>query len=239
VQVIDTLEGRRLHIHQEFNALSDFIWKTPRLLEDERRREDDKLFAYFPDEGDHDTRQRNADLRKLRAYLEGVKLAVHFPEYMAKSNLFMAASAFEFHLLGICEDVQVGTGQKIEATKGQGISRFLRYLRTAGLDPAKIDLYEQVDAILALRNALLHAFGDLKLSREAGKIVSIVRALKYIEPARRKGGGVIDERGRPEAEIVNDQLQISNHFAFRASAYFSHFLMAQSAHVQAKFGVIR
>lgn len=238
MQVIDTLEGRRLLIHTEFSALSDFIWKTPRLIEDERTRESKKLHAYFPDEGDVERRQRNSDLRKLRAYFEGVKLELHFPEFMAKSNLFMAASAFEYYLLGLCEDVQDSTGLKFADASGQGVSKFFKYLKTAGHNPAGVELYEQIDALLTLRNALLHAFGMLELSREAAKVSSIVKSLKYIEPSRRKNGGLVDECGRPEALIVENRLRVTNNLSFRASAYFCTFLLALGARIQATKGAI-
>lgn len=232
MEVADTFSGRRLEVLNNFSSLADFIWKTPRLIDDERERERKKLHLYFPDEGDDERRSRNAELRKLRAYLEGKKLVFEFPEFMAHSNLFMAASAFERHLLGFAKDVEQISGRPLKEVKGQGVSKLFRYLGENGYDPSKIAFYEQVDAFLTIRNALLHASGDLELCREAPKIKQIVQHSIFIERSRRAKGGLPDECGRPEAVIIADRLLINNNLAFRAAAYFKQFLLELGRNVQ-------
>jgi hypothetical protein len=226
VQVTDRLVGRRFEIYEEFSALCDFIWKTPRFIEGEWDREREKLAVYYPDGGDEEEKATNAQLRGIRAYTEAVNLAIRFPRFMAQSNLFMAASAFECHLLNICKDLEERTGAPLGNLKGQGVSKFFRYLKSHGYDLPKLRLYEQVDAILTLRNALFHAAGNLELCREALKVRQIVGSLTFIEPTRRHHGGFVDEDGRSEAIVVDGCLFINNYLPFRSSAYFRDFLLA-------------
>ena len=81
------LEWKAVH---ELNDVSDYIYKSPRLLKHERTLEQQKLDAYFPDGG------INADIRWR---YESKKLNETFPRLIAVGNLFAVLSIFENYVL--------------------------------------------------------------------------------------------------------------------------------------------
>lgn len=222
-------------IHAQFSALSDYIWKTPRLLTAEREAEQRKLYEYFPDSTDPEIEERNRSLRTMRAHFEGVNLWLRFPTYMANSNFIIAASMFEHYLHRLCQDVELYCPAKILEQKGFGVKRLFNFLRASNLDPSSCLLYEQVDALLTLRNALVHANGELSLSRDREKILLLVKKRIFIEPVRRKSAGMIDERGLPDVSILGDPpqvLHINNFLAHRSCGYFQRFLVDLSRRIE-------
>jgi hypothetical protein len=227
VDRVDTYAGTRLKILKEFEALRDYIWKTPRLIDAERKLERDKLSCYFPDSPNPEEDARNKGLRTIRALLEGYNLAIRFPTYMASSNLFIAESVFEHFLFILSRELESVVQTRLTDQRGNGVSRLFAFLSAAAIPPSSLALYPEIDAIMTLRNALLHANGRLELSRERSKIESIVDRKLFIEPSCREEGGLDDERGRPEACIPQgtNQLRINNYFAYRAAVYFERYLL--------------
>lgn len=224
---VEPWSATRLKILREFDALRDYIWKTPRLIDTERKLEREKLFHYFPDSADPEEDARNKQLRAIRAVLEGYNLAIRFPTYMASSNLFIAESVFEHFLFKLSSELEEVVSLRLAAQRGNGVKRLFAFISAAGIPSASLALYPEIDAIITLRNALLHANGHLELSRERAKIESIVGRQLFIEPSCRAEGGMDDERGRPEACIPEgtNQLRINNFLAYRAALYFERFLL--------------
>lgn len=82
----------------ELNDVSDYIYKSPRLLTHEKDLEMRKLAAYFPEGG------ITADIRN---HYESIKLNVTFPRLIAMGNLFLVLSVFENYVLtclGFCRN---------------------------------------------------------------------------------------------------------------------------------------
>ncbi len=226
MEVIDTYDGIRHEIYAEFSSLLDYIWKTPRFIEDQVALERRKLDAYFPAQNGPNANPQMKQLRQLRSMDEGLKLFHHFPRYMAASNLFLATSTFELFLHKLCKDVE-RHGHLAMDERRSGVRRYFTFLGVAGFQPEQISVYVQVNAAIMFRNALLHADGRMDICRDRLRIEQIVRKLEYLEPARRDAGGQIDEDGRPEVSLSDEpsQLRITNFYAYRATAYFKRFLL--------------
>lgn len=146
---------------------------------------------------------------------------------MANSNLFLGASLFEFHLFRLCKDIENVTSLHLKDVRGSGVSRLVKFLENAEFCPREAEFHEQVDAAVTLRNALLHAGGVLQLSRDHSKVRRIIDRKTYIEKERRNGNRIVDDDGRPEVALSDDdqRVEINNMFAFRATKYFRGFLL--------------
>jgi len=226
VQLSDSYSGVRLEIFSDFTSLMDYVWKTPRFIEYESALEARKLEAYFPQakaEIDPVTRSH----RRIRKALEDHKLIRRFPRYIAASNLFLATSLFEHYLFALCREIEGLGDRKLADQKGNGCARFFNFLKQTDFKPQSMALYEQVDAALTLRNALLHANGDLRLSRERPKIEAIVKRKLFISADTRTLGGVMDDDGTEEVSLSpgRNAISITNHYSYRAAAYYKEFLL--------------
>lgn len=202
----------------------DFLWKSPNFISAEMEREREKLWAYFPDRGSVEERERNADLRKIRAHLEGRKLFGHFPHYLAQSNLYLVLSLFERHLLCIAH-LQENKGRPLlSEVKGSGVDRYLRFLKLHDIKFDKIPWYHEVQAVKSIRNCMLHAGGELALSRDRTFVEQVVGSELYKPPARRGDEGMIDDYGRPEIEIKEGRLLLNWYFPIRAEIATAEYL---------------
>lgn len=227
MELVKTYVGIQVEILDDFSALLDYVWKSPRFIQYESDHEDRKLELYFP------KHKADADpfidfMRKTRKFSEDDRLHRYFPRFIATSNLFLATSLFEHHLLGICRKIEDTCDCRISDQRGNGCERFFRFLKVAGFDPYDAHLYNQVNAALTIRNAMLHANGDLRLSREREKIESIANKRLFMDPDRRKKGlDVPDEWGRHEVSISADgnQLDINNFYSYRATSYYRDYLL--------------
>ena len=219
--------GIQVEILDDFSALLDYVWKSPRFVQYEADLEEKKLEAYFP-KAEADANPRVDFLRRARKHFEDDKLHRHFPRYIATSNLFLATSLFEHYLLSICRKAEKSCEQKIADQRGNGCERFFRFLKEIGFETYDAYLYNQVDAALTIRNAMLHANGDLRLSRERRKVENICNKELFIEPSRRKiGNGMADEWGKEEISISSDlnYVNINNFYSYRATAYYRDYLL--------------
>ncbi len=222
----DRVHALRFRLNDEFSVLLDYIWKTPRFIASEIVSERRKLDEYFPAQIDPDLDQQFSILRGMRASAEGAKLFGGFPRYLAASNLFLSTSIFEKFLFEFCELAETSE-LTIASHRGNGVSRYLKFLINAGQAVQSNSYFEQIDAAITFRNALLHADGRLEVSRDKEKIERIVRDLRYLQKDRREGGCPLDENGNPEVRISIEPktLRIDNYYAYRSAAYFRNFLL--------------
>lgn len=211
-----------LEIHDQFEALSDYIWKTPNFIASEIEVERRKLREYFPGSTDPETDRRANELRKFRAALEGAKLFVHFPRYLAMSNLFLATSIFEHFLYAICRETDAATPYSTVKLETNGITSCFRYLRKLGHDPSDSDVYQQVQAATTIRNTLLHADGLIEFSRNPAKVQSIVSQMEYRPVNTRQS-----LQFEPEVSIGGEpsRLSITNTYAHNCAFYFKQLLL--------------
>jgi hypothetical protein len=220
------LSGYQYQIYQEYSALQDYLWKSPSFINTQIDIEREKLDAYFPDEGSEDERHEMARLRSLRSAHEDAKLLGYFPLHVSNANLFLATSFFEKHLLRLVRYLEEDGGSPISEAKGNGISRYFVYLRKNNLEPRELRDEAQCDAAIVLRNALLHASGDLSLSRDAHRLKKIVQDRLYMPKSRRDSGDTMkDDIGRQEVTIKENVLIINHFYSMRATRHYFNFLL--------------
>jgi hypothetical protein len=219
------IEEMTLRLYSEFDALSDYIWKTPKFIDQEIDLERQKLREYFPESEDVAENELRQQLRSIRAAAEGRKLFLDFPRYLAASNLFLSASVFEHHLHLHCKQIENSSSTKISDLRGNGVLRYFAYLRQIGLDVGACVYYEQVCAAVTIRNAMLHANGLLELSRDSAKIKNIVKNRLYRPKSLR-----LSTEAEAEVSITEapHRIVVTNNYAHQANHYFRQFLLSIS-----------
>lgn len=221
-----TYRGYQVRILNSFSVLYDYLWKSPNFLSSEIEVERKKLDAYFPDTGTDEQRVIKRELRQQRAALEGRKLFGEFPIFVAQANLFLATSVFERHLHQLCRVRENACGSELATTRGNGNQRYFDYLQSGGIALKNMHFIDCARATIEIRNAILHADGDLSLSRRATYLRQVIEKRLYMKSERRASGeGMVDDWGRPEIAIVENRLTINHYFAFRAAANFQDLLM--------------
>jgi hypothetical protein len=192
--------------HREFCDVSDYIWKSPKLVSHEKKLELEKLQLYFPD---------RADLRELRWKHEEHKLHNVFPFLIATGNLFSTISLFETYALLLAGHIRDHTGTTIESAKGSGIGRLLNYFKSF-LPIEQLPLSEQVRVALSIRNCMTHASGLLTWSRDEKEIRRIITTHSYLSQEIRQRK--IDLHRNFDEVVIEptsfgDRLQISNSYS--------------------------
>lgn len=215
----------------EFERVSDYIWKSPSLVEHERELELRKLRLYFGN---------NKELREDRWKREAVKLEQAFPHLIATGNLFNVISTLETYLLLLSGELEVDTGHRVREARGQGIRKLLGYLGSAGLAPQKIEFHEQIHSAIKVRNCLMHSSGMLDWSRESAELRKLHASKSYLSPQHRRM-----RRSQPksfdEVLIVHsplgDRLSISNGYShivcYYAMTYFQKLCLAARTRYEA------
>ncbi|MGP0203767.1 MULTISPECIES: hypothetical protein [unclassified Pseudomonas] len=214
---------------REFNDVSDFIWKAPRLIDHERKLELSKLDAYFPN---------HPELRKRRWESESHKLDHTFPYLIAVGNLFSAVSLFESYLLLLAGELQPHVNVQLQDVKGQGVNRLFKFFRLVGMSLDQVPLYEQVQAAIKIRNCLTHASGMLAWSRENDDLRKIQSTGAYLSPEHRK---MRLDRGRQFDEILvgeselGDRLAVDNLYCHVLCSYLHTYFSALCETAKAVF----
>jgi len=204
----------------EFTAASDYIWKSPRLIEHETKLELEKLPVYFPND---------PQTAKLRWEFESRNLTKVFPYLIAVGNLFSVASLFETYLLLLGSKLQDHSGLPLESVKGQGVAKLFAYFKELGIPPNSVPLYEQVQAAIRIRNCLAHASGMLAWSRDNKELRRLQASGAYLSREHRDmriaRGGAFDEV-RITKSSVGDRLHISNGYSFTVASYLQQYFVA-------------
>lgn len=227
-----TYSGYQVRIYESFGVLGDYLWKSPQFIQTERKIEANKLRHYFPDSGSEEERRLSAEIRGLRSAHENQKLFGDFPILIARSNLFLTIALLEEHLIALAHRTREDSETLLQATRGNGIERCFRYFRNQAILPEKSERFDEVLVAITIRNALLHASGDLHLSRDSQRIRQIVAGSLHVEKARRGSGpGMADDEGRPELAIVGDQLVINHYYPFRVAGHCRTFLLDLSSKI--------
>lgn len=211
-----------------FEHLTDYIWKTPRLIEAEEALEREKIESYFPlTERDEKANALNNRLRSLRAAQEIPKLRVSFPSFVASANLMLSASTFEHWCLALCKEIEAQGDAALTDVPGVGVHRLLKFLRRFDVDLDGSKFCKQAIAAIKIRNCLVHANGVVShMGRDRADLYRIVASHEYVSRRRFDGS----ERSWPPEEghvrIVEtglgDQLVIDNEYSWVSSCYF-HF----------------
>ncbi len=192
----------------EFNDIADYVWKTPRLIDQETKIEKSKLKIYFPD---------RPALANSRWKHESHKLGKVFPYLMAVGNLFAVMSAFEIYLLLLHGTIKSHLSIDENTVKGQGVTRIFNYLKASGVKVGSVALFAQINAALQIRNCLLHAGGVLSSSREERELRRLEVSRLYLSPEdrRSKAPKILALFHTP----LGDRLQITNDYSFLVVSY--------------------
>ena len=217
---------------REFGNVSDFIWKAPRLIEHERKLELKKLDAYFPN---------HPEFKERRWKTESHKLDHTFPYLIAVGNLFTALSLFEAYLLLLADELQAHTGLQVKDVKGQGTSRLFAFFRQVGVMPERVELYEQVQAAIKIRNCLMHASGMLDWSRENDDLRRIQFIGSYLSLEHRK---MRTDQGKEFNEVsvtksaLGDRLAVDNQYCHVLCSYLNSYFSALCEAAQVKLAPV-
>ena len=157
------------------------------------------------------------------------KLHHTFPYLIAVGNLFTAMSLFESYLLLLAAELQTSTGTPVQDVKGQGISRLFKYLRSVGLAPERIALYDQVQAATRVRNCFMHSSGILSWSRDHHELRRLQASGSYLSPKHRKmrraKEGTFDELSI-KSSALGDRLVVNNQYAWVLCGYLRDYFVA-------------
>lgn len=205
-------------IYSDFNNAMDYIWKSPRLIENETKVELEKLDIYYPDA---------PDTAALRWHFESKRLDQVFPYLNSIGNLFGVMSLFEAYLVRIAKVIEDSSGAPISSTKGNGADRLLRYVRSQGIKIEDIGLYPQVVAGIKIRNCLFHATGMLEWSRDEEEIRRLQSSGTYLsrEHRDRKVKSPREDEVRIVKHALGERLQVNNTYAWVLSYYLREFLI--------------
>jgi len=206
-------------MQNEFNNVSDYIWKSPRLIKHETELEIKKLDWYFP---------YDPESAKLRWDFQLNKLNRVFPYLIATGNLFCVLSLFEKYLLLIATELEKYTKKTIDSVKGNGTERFFNYFKKLELNLDDIEFYDQVQAAIKIRNCLIHASGFLRWAKQVKELKRLQKSGTYLsKEARNRRKTNCGEFN--EVQIVNtdlgEKLQIENEYVFLVSVYLRDFIL--------------
>jgi len=205
--------------HDEFSSVADYIWKAPRLLDQEKQSELDKLPIYFPN---------NPELAEIRWRHESRKLENTFPYIMANGNLFAVASLYESYLMLLAKDIEKATGIELDSINGRGNSRLSNYFKHVGINCSSIELYHQVDAALKIRNCLVHASGILDWSKENNVLRQIYKSGTFLSKEHRRlrksNGSALNEISIVKSEL-GERIQITNEYSWLSCWYFRDYFL--------------
>jgi len=205
----------------EFVDISDYIWKSPKLIEHETKSEITKLKTYFPDDENR---------RKLRWKFESNKLESVFPYLISSGNLSCVLSILETYLMILALELEKDINIQLSSFRGNGINRIFCFFRKLeGINLEKSSHYHQINAAIKIRNCLLHASGMLEWSKDAKELERIQSSGTYLSNEhrnrRKNSGGEFNELC-----IVNSgfgkKIQVNNSYPHILSSYARDFIIS-------------
>lgn len=224
--LFDSLAGR---CSREYTFVSDYIWKTPRLIDVELKSEWEKLDSYFPLNGDPDHDAATLRMRQQRWSFESKSLTGVFPALMATANFLICVAILESYCLLLCTEIEQIVHVKLSDTKGVGRSRISRYLKNLGISLNSIDYSEQIEAAYRFRNCLIHFSGFLRWYDDAPKIRDIVSNRDYLSDEHRR---TIDgsKYVLVQRSSGGDQLSVRNNYSHLLTAYSREYFLDLCGH---------
>jgi hypothetical protein len=234
----EELQRLSLSAFDEFGDIADYIWKSPNLIESERKIELEKLNRYFPLTGDPEKDEKAKQLRRVRWRHEGRKLRGVFPYVMANGNLFTCISVFETYCLMLCKAIERRSGADLSRCKGSGVSKSFNFLSKTPIDLNQLAFREQVLIAILIRNCLFHANGILDWSRDESELRKVVARRSYLDTRSRSISSEVqepDEIAIMETKL-GDCLVISNSYPHIVSSYLKYHLIDMCKNAQTIVG---
>jgi hypothetical protein len=207
--------------HQHFNDVLDYVWKSPTLIDSQRRVEARKRTKYFPLKGNPDADADALQLRLIRKVIHDERFKTVYPRMIASANLFAILSLYEYYFLALCKNVEQGTGRRM-SDKERGIHGLRRYIRNMGVELSRVPFDRQILAAIGIRNCLVHANGVLAWSSSEAKIRNIITTLEFLSP---RTVGRLKERNENSNHVViedspvGERIRISNDYAHLVAGF--------------------
>lgn len=198
----------------KFEDISDYVYKSQRLIEHETKSEIAKPDDYFPND---------ESMRELRWKLESTKLKNVFPDLISSGNLFNVLSILETYLMILALELEKNLNKQLLSSKGNGINRIFNFLRYLGINLEEKKYYHQINAAIKIRNCLLHANGMLAWSKDVIELKRIQQSVIYLSHDHR------DNEKYNKISIVNsvigERIQIDNNYPFILCFYATEFIV--------------
>ncbi len=206
----------------DFDDVSDYVYKSPRLLTHEKNLERRKLAVYFPEVGID---------AEIRSHYESVKLNETFPRLIAMGNLFLVLSVFENYVFDLLKLLQDHNPVVPKLSLSRGVAEHLKATKAYGAEPYEAKYYEQVLTAISIRNCLMHAKGLLASSRQADALRTRISHCKFLSSDLKKRRS---EREGPSARSevtiegtgVGERLVVTNDYAHLACHYLGEYFCA-------------
>jgi hypothetical protein len=192
-----------------FGDVLDVIWKAPDFIDAQREMELESLRCAGDSSNGH-----------TRWHFEHRKLWGVFPGLLANANTFLVTSLLELHLRMILEQVSEGTPPKPQ----RGIRETLSLLKHQGFRVEATNRWSQIDALIRIRNCLMHAAGVLHRSKDSDALEQLVTRRAYLAPTH-----AAEELGEETVRIIEQRfgrrLVVNNMYAWLAAAYCREFIV--------------
>lgn len=234
VESVEKIEEMVRSVRSQLSDMCDFIWKSPSVIETERRIEARKIDAYFP----AGQSELSDTLRGLRAASSELRIESVYPYMLSTGNFFAALSALEAFLLLLAKEVEILFGSNFKDAKGMGLEKINNHLRGVGIDLNKAECHMAITSAFSIRNCMVHCAGILELSRDSEKIKNIISGYQHLdgvarENARKGMKGLVNRVVINKGEF-GERIVISNDYAHSACAYGSTYFRSVCELVIAK-----
>jgi hypothetical protein len=203
-------------IEFEFNDIIDYVWKSDDLIKIEKHIEISKCKEYF---------SNNSELKELRWEMENYKISTVFSYLLTISNLFVVMSVFETRLYLLSKHMENITGIKITKNKYKmGLNVIIDYFQQGlKVKYRSINLWEQINAAIKLRNFFMHANGFLNHARNAQDIINIINSKLYLSEKHRGIKGEYDIK-IIKNKLYGDKVILPNRYTFILTYYIREYL---------------
>lgn len=209
-------------IEEEFVHISDFIWKSNRLIVEEKKREEE-IYSICESSLSADMIVAN-----LRWEHESFKINKVFPYLTNVSNLFTLISILEHNLLKLAKEIEKRENSLlINDIKKTGLNKLFEYFRKKGVVLEKVTLFKQIQASIKVRNCFFHASGVISWSKDATELNNIVKNKLYFDKKDKENPQINTNQEYIISIVESDfgqQLQLTHNYTFILSIYIKDFL---------------
>lgn len=208
----------------EFGHISDFVWKSHNLIDQEKEREDEINNLYITKGFDY-----SLEIAAQRWEYESFKIEKVFPYLINVSNLFTIISILEHNLLKLAKIVEkLDNSIMLKNVSGSGINKLFKYFRQRNINLETIDKFTQIQASIKIRNSFFHASGIFTWSKDNIELLNIIKNKTYYV----KGFG--DNFNNDDNEKYNikikesdlgEHLELTHYYTFNLTGYIRDFLV--------------
>ena len=210
-------------IIMEFQHISDYVWKSHKLISLEQEREEN-IYKLYSDTDNEDA----LEIANIRWELEEFKRNQVFPYLINVSNLFSTISILEHNLLKLAKVIEnIDNSILLQDINGTGINKLFKYFRKRNINLDKIKRFQQIQASIKIRNCFFHASGVLKWSKDSTELQNIIKNRTYY--VKGLGDNFTSEDTKEwdikikESEF-GEQIEITHNYTFMLTAYVRDFL---------------